>query len=145
MIRSPATAERWRSSKSVASPRWRSVRFLSVLLVVGVLAAGHPATGADTFRITDVHDQPTPGDPAHMAVRGTVLNTDRRTVLNVYVTAEALDSSHHVVATGVAYVTSAIEGSRSAPFVVTLRRVNGVVDYRVLVTSFRFGLGPQAP
>jgi ABC-type glucose/galactose transport system permease subunit len=107
---------------------------------------GYPATGADNFRIIDVHDEPAPGDPAHVVVvRGTVLNTDRRTALNVYITAEALDSTQHVVATGVAYVTSAIEGSRSTRFAVTLQRVNGVVSYRVVVTSFRYGLGPQAP
>lgn len=120
-------------------------RLISALLTAGSLLIAHPATGAENFRFTDVRNQQDSGDPSHILVQGTVVNTDRRTVLDVYVTAEALDATGHVVATGIAYVTSAIEGSNGAPFVVAVRRVKGITDFRLTVTSFRYGLRPQGP
>jgi hypothetical protein len=66
-------------------------------------------------------------------------------VLDVYVTAEALDANRKVVARGIAFVSSSIPQSASAGFRINVPTPPSTASFRVTVSSFRSGLGSQGP
>ena len=75
-----------------------------------------------------------------------MVNESRLDALDVYVTVEALNDKGKVVARGLTHVSPLIRASASEAFVAKVPVVPGIVSYRVLVSSFRFGLGDtQAP
>src|SRR5205823_14019338 len=80
-------------------PRWLSaVAFLAALFVA------LPASGQTSpFRITHSVDK---GAQAQVTVTGRVFNEARADAIDVYVTAEALDSGGKILASGVAYIGS---------------------------------------
>ena len=114
-------------------------------LVVLVLLTAFRAGGAEPFRITYSRSSRDSEDSTHAVLAGKVFNNARRSALNVYLTAEALDAAGHVVATGVTYVSPVIDGNGSADFVVKVPRTQGTTSFRLMITSFRYGLGPQGP
>jgi hypothetical protein len=117
------------------------IRLLSAGLALALLATG-AARAQENFRITYQVDR---SNPAHARVTGWVFNDAPLDVLDVYVTAEALDSGGKVVARGIAFVASQIGNRGGAPFSATVPAMPGTSRFRVRVTSFRFGLGPQSP
>lgn len=119
---------------------WKRARLLVALTVALVLPSGL-ARGQE-FRVTYNVDR---SGADQMQVTGTVFNESRLEVLDVSVTAEALDAKGKVLARGIAYVSSRIAGQDSAPFVAKVPAVPGVARFRVAVSSFRAGLGTQAP
>ena len=122
----------------------RRLRLLGCLVVL-VLLTTYRAVGAEPFRITYSRSSRNPEDSTHTVLIGTVFNNARRSALNVYLTAEALNAAEHVVATGVAYVSPGIDAHGAADFVVKVPRTQGTTSFRLMITSFRYGLGPQGP
>lgn len=114
---------------------------LACLLAAGLLAA-EPAAGQTGFRVT--HAAPRQDD-THFLISGTIVNESGRDALDVSITVEALGSGRRVVASGIAYVAAAIPVGRSASFNAKVPRVAGVTDFRVTVTSVRFGFGSESP
>jgi hypothetical protein len=82
-------------------------------------------------------------NPAQVTVTGRVFSDARADAIDVYVTAEALDSAGKVVASGVSYVGGIASGS-SAAFVIKVPGGRPAATFRVLVTSFRFGFASQS-
>jgi hypothetical protein len=123
-------------------PRPRLPRWLSVVLLVAAALAAREASGqgASSFRLTQTVDR---SDQARVTVTGRVFNDARADAIDVYVTAEALNESGRVVASGVAYVGVVPSGTSSA-FSVRIPAARGAASFRVLVTSFRFGFAVQS-
>ena len=111
---------------------------IGVLLVLLALQAG--ATGQ--FRISY---RMGPREPTSAVLVGTVFNDSPRDVVDVWVTAEALNASGTVVATGIAFVAGLLPGRDSVPFVAKVPAVEGVSMFRIEVTSFRYWALPQSP
>jgi len=78
-------------------------------------------------------------------VRGTVVNEARFDVVDVYVTAEALDAGGKVVARGVTFAAASLPRKARATFVANVPAVKGTASYRVIVSSFRPSLAAEAP
>jgi hypothetical protein len=79
-------------------------------------------------------------------ISGAVVNVGRADVLDVHVTAEALDGGGKVVGRGIAFVSSNIPQGNSAPFEAVIPVGTAAVNFRVRVTSYRLGLGSlQSP
>jgi hypothetical protein len=115
----------------------RTLWALAAILIL--LAAG--ASAQESFRITYDVDR---SNAEQFQVKGVVHNDSHQEVLDVSVTAEALDARGKVVARGIAYVSSRIDGRSSAPFVIKVPGVATATRFRVSVSSFRSGLGTQA-
>ena len=109
-------------------------------LVVAVLMLGAVDAAAQEFRITFTVDRSTPD---RTRVRGSVINAGRVDVLDVYVTAEALDGGGKIIGRGIAFVSSSIPQGASAGFEAAVP-VGSAANFRVRVTNFRQGLGMQA-
>jgi hypothetical protein len=122
--------------------RRRPPRGLSVVLAVVVALAALPAAAQQPspFRITHTIDK---GSQPQVTVNGRVFNDARADAIDVYVTAEALDSAGKIVASGVSYVGTVAVGN-SAPFAIKVPAARNATSFRVLVTSFRFGFAVQS-
>ena len=117
-------------------PPWLS----AVLFVAAAFAAGHASAQTNPFRITHTIDR---GAQTLVTVTGRVFNDARQDAIEVYVTAEALDAAGKVIASGVSYVGAVPSGS-SATFLVKVPAARAAANFRVLVTSFRFGFSVQS-
>jgi hypothetical protein len=113
-------------------------------MVAALLVAALPSLHAqDAFRVTFDVDRT---NPDQTQVTGVVHNESLQDMLEVSVTAEALDARGKVVARGITYVTSRIPGRASASFVAKVPTVPTAVRYRALVSSYRPGMGgAQSP
>ena len=118
-------------------PSWLPVTVLLILTFFGLPAF---AQGPSSFRITHTVDQ---GGQAHVTVSGRVFNDARADAVDVYVTAEALDGNGKVIASGVSYVGAVSMGSSTA-FIIKVPKAGAAANFRVLVTSFRFGFSQQS-
>ncbi len=118
--------------------RLRAGLTVAALVALTVMSA----QGQDNFRIVSRVDR---SDPTRIRLNGSVTNEGRLDVIDVSVTAEALDASGKVLARGISFVSSSIPQGGSASFVASVPPVPGAMTFRVRVTSFRFGLGLQAP
>ena len=114
--------------------------FVIVLAVLLLLTAEAPAQ--DGFRITYEIDR-TRAERARLT--GRIVNERSEDVFEVSVTGEALDAKGKVLARGIAYVDSKIARGDGRPFSMSVPTVAGTANYRVVVSSFRAGLGSQAP
>ena len=125
----------------MARPGLRTLWWLSaVLATLAFWAATTSAqSGANPFRITHTVDK----GGSQVAVSGRVFNEARSDAVDVYITAEALDSAGKVVASGVSYVGS-IPAGASMTFSLKVPSVRAASTYRVLVSSFRFGFAIQS-
>ena len=119
-------------------PGWLSV-VVSIVVAAG-LTAPVAAQQAAPFRLTHTIDK---SAQAQVTVTGRVFNDARSDALDVYVTAEALDGAGKIVASGVSYVGSVPAGTSSA-FVIKVPAARNATNFRVLVTSFRFGFAVQS-
>jgi len=135
--------------RPVCSPNPVSARIAAAVVVLTAaavvvltpLVVAPRAAAQDNFRIT--YDQRS--DTTHTIVAGRIANEARADALDVYVTAEALDGSKRVVASGVAFVAPSIPSRGSVPFSVKVPKVPAANSYRVKVTSFRYGLAGESP
>jgi len=109
-------------------------------LVVALVALPAAGQQPSSFRITHSIDK---GTQAQVTVTGRVFNDARADAIDVYVTAEALDGTGKVVASGVSYVGSVAAGG-SAVFLIKVPAARTAASFRVLVTGFRFGFAIQS-
>ena len=122
-------------------PRRRPPCWLSVLLFLAAALVALPAAAQTSpFRITHTIDK---GTQAQVTVTGRVYNDARADAIDVYVTAEALDGSGKVVASGVSYVGTVAAGT-SGTFAIKVPAARTAANFRVLVTGFRFGFAVQS-
>jgi hypothetical protein len=116
----------------------------ALAVATGVLALAFtiltPASAQD-FRVSFDVDR---ANPSLVRLNGEVVNEGRADVLDVYVTAEALDNAGKVVARGITFVSSTIPSGRRANFSASVPVVPTAVRYRVNVSSFRVGFGAQS-
>ena len=115
--------------------------WLLAALVVTVILLVVQVSAQESFRITYDVDK---SNSEQFQVKGVVHNDSSQEVLDVSVTAEALDAKGKVLARGITYVSSRIGGRSNAPFVAKVPGVANVARFRVSVSSFRSGLGTQA-
>ena len=122
--------------------RSRRDRRRTLCAIVVVLAVFVPALapGQESFQLRYTVDRTTPGQ---VRVNGTVVNEARLDVLDVHVTAEALDAAGRVLGRGIAFVSSSIPRGGAAAFTVSVPAAQAATSFRVRVSSFRFGMGPQ--
>jgi hypothetical protein len=106
-----------------------------VLLGVG-LATAQP------FRITFRRER---DEPSSIVLMGEVFNDGLRDVVDVWVTADALNAEGKVVGRGLAFVTSLLPGRGTTTFAVKLPRVEEARSFRIGVSSFRYASGVQSP
>jgi len=93
---------------------------------------------AQEFRVTYTVDKSTPD---RTRVSGAVVNAGRSDVLDVHVTAEALDGGGKVIGRGIAFVSHNIPQGGSAPFEAVIPVGSSAANFRVRVTNYRVGLG----
>ena len=85
--------------------RSRVARWRALWMIVVVMAALVPtlALGQESFQLRYSVDRT---NPAQVRVNGTVENEARLDVVDVYVTAEALDAGGRVLGRGIAFVSA---------------------------------------
>jgi hypothetical protein len=131
------------------SVRRAGARTFSRLAVLGSATAVALALGAmlaaaqQGLRVAQARDHGE--DATHYIISGTVTNETRRDALDVYVTAEALDSGKKVVASGISFVTATLPAGATAPFTAKVPKMPGATTFRAMATGFRFGFGAQTP
>ena len=122
-------------------PRRRPPSWLSVFLTLTIALVVLPAAAQTTpFRITHTVDK---GAQAQVTITGRVFNDARADAVDVYVTAEALDTTGKIIASGVSYVGTVNAGT-SGSFVIKVPAARTAANFRVLVTGFRFGFAVQS-
>jgi hypothetical protein len=116
---------------------------LRVLVLAGLLLLlGTDGRAQDGFRISYDVDRSRP-DRARLT--GRVVNERSDDVFEVSITAEALDARGKVLARGIAFVDSRIARGDGRPFSLSVPTVTGTSSFRVVVSSYRAGLGGQNP
>lgn len=118
----------------------RAALGISVALCIVLLGVGLAA--AQPFRITFRRE---PDEPSALVLAGDLANDGGRDVVDVWVTAEAMNAEGKVVARGLAFVTAMLRGRSSTPFTVKLMRVPEAQAFRVAVSSFRYLYAIEAP
>ena len=106
-----------------------------VLLDVGLVAA-------QPFHITVRRE---PDEPSSLVLAGDLANEGGRDVVDVWVTAEAMNAEGKVVARGLVFVTPMLRGRSSTPFTVKLPRVQEARAFRAAVSSFRYLHATESP
>ena len=122
--------------------RSRVARWRALCAIVVVMAALVPALapGQESFQLRYSVDRT---NPAQVRVNGTVENEARLDVVDVYVTAEALDAGGRVLGRGIAFVSASIPPRGTAPFTISIPAAQNAINFRVRVSSFRYGMGIQ--
>ena len=119
-----------------------SLALLQLVVILLVPPLAH-AQGVKNFRVTWNVEKT---NPTTTEIAGTVTNDARLEAFDVYVTAEALNDKGKVVSRGLTHVGQVLGPSATQPFVAKVPVVPGIASYRVVVSSFRFGLGAgQSP
>jgi hypothetical protein len=110
--------------------------------VAGAMTVPAGTVAQEPFRVTyNVERQ----DAGKTTMTGTVQNEARGDVIDVYVTAEALDANKKVIARGISFVTSSLRQGATAPFTVSIPAPPTANAFRVRVSSYRMGLAIQGP
>ncbi len=112
-----------------------------VMALVLLLLAPGTTPGQQNFRVTYSVDR---SQADQIRVTGWVYNDMAVDALDVYVTAEAVDAAGKVVARGIAFVTWTVGTRGNARFMASVPAAPGVTSFRVYVSSFRRGFGPQS-
>ncbi len=120
--------------------RPRPLRCLAAVALFAVALIATSAAAQASFRLTHTIDR---GTQPQVVVSGRVFNDARADALEVYITAEALDASGKVIASGVSYVGAVASGASTA-FLVKVPSARSAASFRVLVTSYRFGFAIQS-
>jgi hypothetical protein len=111
------------------------VAVLLVLLEAG-LATAQP------FRITFRRE---PDEATSIVLKGEVFNDGSRDLVDVWVTADALDAGGKAVGRGLAFVAALLPGPGSTSFTVKLPRVEAARSFRLAVSSFRYRSTMESP
>ena len=120
----------------------RVVRRRALWAIAVIVAALVPAwaPGQEAFQLRYDVDRTGGGQ---VRLNGTVINEARLDVVDVYVTAEALDGGGRVLGRGIAFVSASIPPRGSAPFTISIPAAQAATSFRVRVSSFRYGMGIQ--
>jgi hypothetical protein len=120
------------------------MRFLAVVVLTASLALLSAGLGVAQapFQIT-FHRAP--DEPTSLVVAGTVSNDGSRDVVDVWVTADALNAQGRRVGRGTAFVASLLRGRASTAFTVKLPRADEAHSFRVFVSSFRYLSAAESP
>ena len=114
------------------------MRVAAVFAWLAVLVAGAPPARAQgNFRITYNVDR---SGPTHVQLVGEVFNDASIDVIDVYVSAEALDAAGKRLAQGLTWV-GPIRARSSTSFSARVPVVRGTTGFKVIVNSFQYGLG----
>lgn len=121
-------------------------RIRSKLLCTALLGAATlivvPAAGQDPLHVTYEVDK---SRGPQTQIIGEVWNDGTTDAMSVSVSAEALDRSGRVVASGITYVDAHIARGDSRHFTVVIPPAPNAVRYRITATATRAGFGVQAP
>lgn len=117
-------------------------RLIGTCMVVSLVLITVTDAAQNRFRVSYHRDR---DEPSSIVLGGTVFNDDDRDVVEVWVTAEALNSAGTVVATGITFASGLIRGHGNASFVAKIPRVESAREFRLAVTSFRYGSMAQSP
>jgi hypothetical protein len=115
-------------------------RALAVAALLALMAVTAGAQGP--FRLTYNVDRNTGG---RTRIAGHVFNDSPTDVVDVYVTAEAIDAGGKTVARGITFVSPNIRQGGSAPFEAAVPAPPNAASFRVRVSNYRQGFGGQAP
>jgi hypothetical protein len=113
---------------------------IALALCLALLDAGLAL--AQPFRITFARER---DEPTSIVLRGEVFNDGRRDVVDVWVTADAVNAEGKAVGRGIAFVASLLPERGSATFTVKLPRAEQARSFRLEVSSFRHASGVQSP
>jgi hypothetical protein len=105
-----------------------------------LLSGGHGI--AQEFRLTFERQ---PDEPTSLVLAGTVSNETSRDVVDVWVSAVALNASGRVVGRGLAFASPLLRSRAATNFTIKLPRVEQVQSFRVSVSSFRYLSGGESP
>ena len=83
------------------------------------------------------------GGTGPVRVNGRVLNESQTDMLDVYVTAEALDAAGKVLGRGIVFVGGSIPPRGVVPFSIAIPAAQNAASFRVRVSSYRQGFGSQ--
>ena len=110
--------------------------------IVVALAALVPTRvfGQEPFQVRYSVDRASTGQ---VRLNGTVANEARLDVVDVYVTAEALDAGGRVLGRGIAFVSASIPPHGTSSFTISIPAAQAATSFRVRVSSFRYGMGIQ--
>ena len=125
-------------ARVIGSRRALLVGLAVLVLGAAPAAAQKPAPG---FRVTYNVDKT---GPTHVELSGQVFNDNTADAIDVYVSAEAVDSSGKVVAEGIPFV-GVVRSRSSAPFKARVPVVPNASAFRVGINSFRLSLGRESP
>lgn len=113
-----------------------------IILAACLLLLDAGRATAQPFRIVF---ERTNDDPSSIVLVGRVFNDGFRNVVDVWVTADALNADGKAVSRGVAFVTSFLPGHSAAMFTIKLVRAEQAESFRLAVSSFRYASGVQSP
>ena len=97
---------------------------------------------AQPFRITFQRER---DEATSIVLKGEVFNEGGRDLVDVWITADALDAEGRAVGHGLAFVASVMPGPGRMSFTVKLPRVEGARSFRLAVSSYRYLSTMQSP
>ena len=115
---------------------------VATILAMCLVLLGVELASAQTFRITFERQR---DEPSSIVLRGEVSNDGLRDVVDVWVTADALNAEGKAVGRGIAFVTFSLPVRGTTAFTVKLPRAEQVQSFRLTVSSFRYASGAQSP
>lgn len=116
---------------------------VGIILALCLVLLGVGLATAQPFRITF---RRAPDAPSSIVLMGEVSSDGLRDVVDVWVTADALNAEGKVVGRGIAFVTSFLPGrGTTTTFTVKLPRAEEAHSFRLVVSSFRYASGAQSP
>ena len=110
---------------------------VAAVAVLALAVAPLPGWAQASFTVTYRVERT---DAQRVELAGRVHNAAGVDAVDVYVTAEALDTSGKVLARGITFVAASIPAGSDADFSARVPNVAGTTGFRVGVSSFRFGL-----
>jgi len=115
---------------------------VGIILAICLVLLGVGLATAQPFRITFARER---DEPTSVVLMGEVFNDGLRDIVDVWVTADALNAEGKVVGRGVAFVTSFFRGGGTTKFTVKLPRAEQAHSFRLVVSSFRYASREQSP
>jgi hypothetical protein len=115
---------------------------VGIILAMCLVLLGVGLATAQPFRITFQRER---DEPSSIVLMGEVFNDGLRDVVDVWVTADALNAEGKVVGRGVAFVASFLRGRGTTTFTVKLPWAERAHSFRLVVSSCRYASGAQSP
>ena len=117
-------------------------RAIFIIAASALVLIPGPGRAYDPFYITYTVERG--GGTGPVRVNGRVLNESQADMLDVSVTAEALDAGGKVLGRGLVFVANSIPPRAVVPFSIAIPAAQNAVSFRVRVSSYRQGFGAQS-